>query len=256
MNKNHSLPTRREVLGTMIGALGATLLASAGKAFAQPRFAGRLKIDFSKLAPGAAAKYPFALPDLPYAANALAAAIDEQTMQIHHGRHHKAYTDNLNNALKEHTALQQMTIVELLSDLQALPESVRAVVRNHGGGYFNHCLFWHMMSPQTSQPSGDLAAAINRDFGSLEACKEKFNKAASSLFGSGWAWLVVNETGKLEIAQTANQDTPLAAKHKPVLGIDVWEHAYYLRYQNKRGDYIAAFWNVINWEQCGKNFAG
>lgn len=255
MKEKQLLQTRREALGTMLGAIGGTVLASAGNAAVLPHPTSKHKIDFGKLAPGAAAKYPFALPDLPYAANALAAAIDEQTMQIHHGRHHKAYTDNLNNALKEHSALQAKTIVELLSDLNALPEAVRTVVRNHGGGYFNHCLFWHMMSPQSSQPSGDLAAAINRDFGSFEGFKEKFAKAAASLFGSGWAWLVVNDKGKLDIAQTANQDTPLANGQKPVLGLDVWEHAYYLRYQNKRADYIAAFWNVINWEQCQRNFS-
>lgn len=249
------LQTRREALGTMLGALGGTVLASVANAAAGTHHTSKHKIDFSKLAPGAAAKYPFALPDLPYAANALTVAIDEQTMQIHHGRHHKAYTDNLNNALKEYPTLQAKTIVELLSDLKSVPEAVRSVVRNHGGGYFNHCLFWQMLSPHSGTPSGDLAAAINRDFGSSDAFKEKFAKAASSLFGSGWAWLVLNDKGKLDISQTANQDTPLASGHKPVLGIDVWEHAYYLRYQNKRADYITAFWNVINWEQCGRNFA-
>lgn len=256
MNHKQSQQTRREAIKILAGAIGGGILGLSKNALAAPKRPVKLQLDFNKLAPGATSKYPFALPDLPYAANALAAAIDEQTMQIHHGRHHKAYTDNLNNALKEHTAPQQKTIIELLSDLGSLPESIRTAVRNHGGGYFNHCLFWHMMSPQTSQPGGDLAAAIKRDFGSLDACKEKFNKAASSLFGSGWAWLAVNEAGKLEIVQTANQDTPLANKLKPVLGIDVWEHAYYLRYQNKRADYLAAFWNVINWEQCQRNFAG
>lgn len=256
MNEKLIKQTRREALGTMLGAFGGTLLATSGYARPLSHHTGKHKIDFAKLAPGAAAKYPFALPELPYAANALAVAIDEQTMQIHHGRHHKAYTDNLNNALKEHPALQQKSIVELLADLKSVPEIIRVTVRNHGGGYFNHCLFWQMMSPQSSAPSGDLAAAIMRDFGALESFKEKFAKAASSLFGSGWAWLTVNHKGKLEIIQTANQDTPLASGHKPVLGIDVWEHAYYLRYQNKRADYIAAFWSVINWEQCQRNFAG
>jgi len=255
MKQKRFLQTRREALGTMFGAIGGAAIAFAEDTLAAPPRASKLKLDFNKLAPGAAAKYPFALPDLPYATNALAVAVDEQTMQIHHGRHHKAYTDNLNNALKEYPALQQKTIVELLSNLKSVPEAVRATVRNHGGGYFNHCLFWQMMSPQSEQPSGDLAAALNRDFGAFESFKEKFAKAASSLFGSGWAWLAVNSKGKLEIIQTANQDTPLASGHKPVLGIDVWEHAYYLRYQNKRADYIAAFWNVINWQQCQRNFA-
>lgn len=258
MSSNHSLPTRRQALSLMLG--GATLAFSA-RVFAQPdkkKKKGsktKITVDFQKLAPGAAVTYPFALPELPYAADALAAAIDEQTMQIHHGRHHKAYTDNLNNALKDLPALHQKTIVELLADLEAVPENVRRTVRNHGGGYFNHCLFWHMMTPQGGAPAGELAAAINRDFGSLDGLKEKFNQAAASLFGSGWAWLVVNDKGKLEITQTPNQDTPLASGHKPVLGIDVWEHAYYLRYQNKRAEYIAAFWQVINWEQCQRNFA-
>ncbi|MDZ7269443.1 MAG: superoxide dismutase [candidate division KSB1 bacterium] len=239
--------------------LGGAAWTVAARAFARPDKKEKNKpgstVDFQKLAPGAAVTYPFALPDLPYATNALAAAIDEQTMQIHHGRHHKAYTDNLNNALKDHPALQQKTIVELLADLPAVPEAIRTTVRNHGGGYFNHCLFWHMMSPQGGEPAGELAAALTRDFGSFDAFKEKFNKAAASLFGSGWAWLVVNDKGRLEIIQTPNQDTPLAGGYKPVLGIDVWEHAYYLRYQNKRADYITAFWQVINWEQCRRNFA-
>ncbi|MCG3118100.1 MAG: hypothetical protein ALAOOOJD_00234 [bacterium] len=253
MQENSLTPTRREALRTIVGAIGGASLAAAAHVFSAPR-ARKIKLDFNKLAPGAAAQYPFALPDLPYAASALTAAIDEQTMLIHHGRHHQAYTDNLNNALKDHPVLQQKAIVELLADFKALPPAVRTAIRNHGGGYFNHCLFWHMLSPQSSHPTGSLAAALNRDFGSLEAFKEKFMKAAATLFGSGWAWLTVNGKGKLEIMQTANQDTPLANGHKPVLGLDVWEHAYYLRYQNKRADYIAAFWNVINWEQCQRNF--
>lgn len=255
MNPKNVLQTRREALGTLLGALGGTLLAAVGNATALPHHTNKLKIDFTKLAPGAAATYPFVLPDLPYAANALAAAIDEQTMQIHHGRHHKAYTDNLNNALKDLPALQKKSVVELVGDLEELPAPVRAAIRNHGGGYFNHCLFWHMLSPQGGQPTDPLAAAINRDFGSLESFKEKFTKAATTLFGSGWAWLAINGKNKLEIIQTANQDTPMLTGHKPVLGIDVWEHAYYLRYQNKRAEYIAAFWSVINWEQCQRNFS-
>jgi Fe-Mn family superoxide dismutase len=254
MKEKLFLPTRREALGTMIGAGLGVWLAPFGAVAAQTT--APVKVNFDKLAPGAAAMYPFALPDLPYAFNALAAAIDEQTMQIHHGRHHKAYTDNLNNALKDHPDWQKKSIVELLSNLQAVPAEVRNAVRNHGGGYFNHALFWRMMSPNGGgMPAGDLAAAITRDFGSFDAFKEKFNKAATTLFGSGWAWLVRTAEGKLDVVQTPNQDTPLASGQKPVLGIDVWEHAYYLRYQNKRAEYATNFWNVINWEQCAKNFA-
>ncbi len=253
MKKKQLLPTRREALGTMISAGLGVWLAPLSLAPAQTT--SQLKLNFDKLAPGAASAYPFALPDLPYAFNALAIAIDEQTMQIHHDRHHKAYTDNLNNALKDHPEWQKKSIVELLSNLQAVPAEVRTAVRNHGGGYFNHTLFWRMMSPNGGAPTGDLAAAINRDFGSFDGLKEKFNKAASTLFGSGWAWLVRTAEGKLDVAQTPNQDTPLASGQKPVLGLDVWEHAYYLKYQNKRADYITNFWNVINWEQCAKNFA-
>jgi Fe-Mn family superoxide dismutase len=218
--------------------------------------ARRSLVGFDTVAPGAAETYPFVLPDLPYKFDALEVAIDAQTMEIHHDRHHKAYTDNLNKALAEHADLQSRSIVELLSDLDAVPAAIRTAVRNNGGGYFNHSLFWRMMSPSGGgAPQGELAATIDRDFGSLDGLKEKFNAAATTVFGSGWGWLVRTADGKLEIVQTPNQDTPLAAGQVPVLGIDVWEHAYYLRYQNKRADYVANFWNVINWEQCAANFA-
>ncbi|MGH7493932.1 MAG: superoxide dismutase [bacterium] len=214
-------------------------------------------MDFAKLAPGAASQYPFALPELPYAFNALGAAIDEQTMQIHHGRHHKAFVDNLNNALKNRADLHGITIVDLLANLEVLPTELRTVLRNSGGGYINHCMFWRMMSPQGGQqPAGNLATALKRDFGSFEAFKEKFAKSALTLFGSGWVWLVANGAGELSLMQTHNQDPPLASGKRPVLGVDLWEHAYYLRYQNKRAEYVENFWQVVNWEQCAENFAG
>ncbi len=257
MNERQFLQTRREALGKMVGAaMGAWLLPGSGHATPTAP-AAPARIDFARLAPGAAAEYPFALPELPYAFNALAAAIDEQTMQIHHGRHHQTFVDNLNNALKNRTDLHGITIVDLLANLEVLPSEVRTVIRNSGGGYVNHCLFWRMMSPPGGQkPAGSLGDAIKRDFGSFEAFQEKFVKAASTLFGSGWAWLVVNRTGELSIMQTLNQDSPLASGKKPVLGLDVWEHAYYLRYQNKRAEYVANFWQVVNWEQCAENFGG
>ena len=257
MEEKHFLQTRREALGKIIGgAMGAWLLPMGVRAaHASPSAPAR--IDFAKLAPGAAAQYPFTLPELPYTFNALGAAIDEQTMQIHHGRHHQAFVDNLNKALKNRADLQGITILDLLPNLEVLPTELRTVLRNSGGGYVNHCLFWRMMSPQGGQkPAGSLASALKRDFGSFEAFKEKFAKAATTLFGSGWVWLVANGAGELSIQQTLNQDSPVAMRQKPVLGLDVWEHAYYLRYQNKRAEYVENFWQVVNWEQCAENFAG
>ena len=203
----------------------------------------------------------FELPSLPYSAHALEPHIDARTMEIHHGKHHQAYVNNLNAALEGHADLQSKSIEDLVRDLSAVPENIRTAVRNNGGGHLNHSMFWLMMgSNGGGEPTGDLAAALNSAFGSLASFKEQFAKAGVSRFGSGWAWLIANG-GKLEVASTANQDNPLMGKAiagcegTPILGVDVWEHAYYLNYQNRRPDYIAAWWNVVNWDQVAKNYA-
>jgi len=197
----------------------------------------------------------FVLPELPYAYNALEPFIDAQTMELHHSKHHAAYTDKFNAAVKE-AGLTGKTAVEILSEVSKYP----AAIRNNGGGYLNHKLFWKMLAPATGQlPSTELLAAINKDFGTLDACKDKFNTAAKSVFGSGWAWLIVTDAGILKITTTPNQDSPLmdivSEKGTPLLCIDVWEHAYYLKYQNRRPEYIDAFWNVINWEFVSLRFS-
>lgn len=197
----------------------------------------------------------FTLPDLPYAHNALEPYIDEETMKIHHGRHHNTYVTNLNNALEGHSDLQEKSLEELISNLDAVPESIRNAVRNNGGGHYNHTLFWEIMSPEGGgEPAGELADAINEAFGSFDKFKEEFKNAALTRFGSGWAWLVV-DNGKLAVTSTPNQDSPLMEGKTPILGVDVWEHAYYLKYQNKRPDYVDAFFNVINWDEVAKRYA-
>lgn len=198
----------------------------------------------------------FELPALPYAFDALEPHIDAKTMEIHHGKHHAAYTTNLNKALEGHANLAGKSIEALLADLNAVPESIRTAVRNNGGGYANHNLFWNIMSPNGGgAPSGALASAINTAFGSFDAFKEKFANAGVTRFGSGWAWLYVDGGGKLAVGSTPNQDTPLMEGHTPLLGLDVWEHAYYLKYQNRRPDYANAWWNVVNWQAVAANFA-
>jgi superoxide dismutase, Fe-Mn family len=197
----------------------------------------------------------FTLPDLPYAHDALEPHIDEETMKIHHGKHHNTYVTKLNAALEGHSDLQNKSIEELLTDLNSLPEAVKGPVRNNGGGHYNHTIFWQLMSPNGGgTPEGELAGAINSTFGSFDEFKEEFKNAALGRFGSGWAWLVVNN-GSLEIMSTPNQDTPISEGKTPVLGVDVWEHAYYLKYQNKRPDYVEAFFNVINWNEVAKRFS-
>ncbi len=195
------------------------------------------------------------LPPLPYAFNALEPHIDALTMEIHHDRHHATYVNNLNAALEGHADLQAKSIEDLISNLDAVPESIRTAVRNNGGGHANHTLFWEILSPNGGgAPSGELADAINNAFGSFDNFKAEFTKAATTRFGSGWAWLVV-DNGKLAVTSTPNQDSPLMEGKTPILGLDVWEHAYYLKYQNKRPDYIAAFWNVVNWDEVSKKYA-
>lgn len=193
---------------------------------------------------------PFQLPSLPYAENALEPHIDARTMNIHHTKHHAAYTTNLNNALANHPDWAAKSIEEILANLNSLPEAIRGAVRNNGGGYANHNLFWTIMSPNGGgNPTAALADAINATFGSFDSFKAAFAQAAMTRFGSGWAWLYVDGNGSLKIGSTPNQDTPLMEGNTPILGLDVWEHAYYLNYQNRRPDYIAAWWNIVNWQQ-------
>lgn len=198
---------------------------------------------------------PFELPKLPYAFDALEPNIDAKTMEIHHGKHHQGYTNNLNAAI-EGTDMAGKSIENILNNL----DMENKAVRNNGGGFYNHSLFWKVMSPNGGgKPSGDLAKAIDDAFGSFDAFKEKFSNAAKTQFGSGWAWLCVHKGGKVEVCSTPNQDNPLMPKvgcgGTPILGLDVWEHAYYLKYQNKRPDYVGAFWNVVNWEEVSANYA-
>jgi Fe-Mn family superoxide dismutase len=191
----------------------------------------------------------FTLPKLPYAVDALEPYIDARTMEIHHGKHHQTYIDNLNKAVAEHPELQQKRAVQLLREIDQVPEAVRQTVINNGGGHVNHTMFWQMMAPGAGGvASGDVAKAIDQAFGSFDAFKTQLSEAAVKRFGSGWGWLVVAPGGKLEVVSTANQDSPFMAGQHPILGVDVWEHAYYLKYQNKRADYVAAWWNVVNWD--------
>lgn len=192
------------------------------------------------------------LPELPYAYNALEPYFDAQTMEIHHTKHHQTYVDKLNAALEGHADLQSKSVEDLLRDLNAVPESIRTAVRNHGGGHFNHSFFWPMLRKETRY-GGEVADAINSTFGSFDTFKEQFSNSAALLFGSGWAWLVWSNN-ELQVVTTANQDNPLSHGKTPILGIDVWEHAYYLKYQNRRPEYISAFFNVINWDKVNEYF--
>jgi Fe-Mn family superoxide dismutase len=203
----------------------------------------------------------YELPPLPYANNALEPNIDARTMEIHHDKHHQAYITNANNALKDHPDLLAKPVNALIADLTVVPEAIRTAVRNNAGGHANHTFFWTIMGPNGGgEPKGQLAEAIKAKFGSFDAFKEAFEKAGTTRFGSGWAWLVVNKAGELEVVSTANQDSPLMGKAvagvegSPVIGCDVWEHAYYLNYQNRRPDYLKAWWNTVNWDQAEKNY--
>ncbi len=196
------------------------------------------------------------VPPLPYDYNALEAAIDEQTMHLHHDKHHQAYVDKLNAALEKHPELAGKSAEELISDLSAVPEDIRGAVRNHGGGHANHTMFWEIMSPNGGgAPTGAIGEAINAAFGDFETFKKQFNEAGVNRFGSGWVWLVKDAGGALKIVSTANQDSPLSDGQTPLLGNDVWEHAYYLRYMNARPKYLEAWWNVVNWDEINKRFA-
>jgi superoxide dismutase, Fe-Mn family len=230
--------TRREALQRT--ALATVAVAAAPALLAQP-------------APAAG---PFTLPPLPYAADALEPFIDAQTMTIHHGKHHNAYVTNLNKALAGKTDLAGKSVEELLKHLEVLPADVRTAVRNNGGGHYNHDLFWKLLGKNGgSGPKGELAKAIDAQLGGFTKFQDDFTRAATMQFGSGWAWLTLDAAKKLRIEQTANQDSPLSAGRTPILGLDVWEHAYYLKYQNRRPDYAAAFYNVINWDFVAERYA-
>jgi len=194
----------------------------------------------------------YQLPSLPYSYNALEPYIDAQTMEVHHLKHHQAYTDNFNAALEKHPELFDIPVAELLKDYEKIPEDIRIAIRNHGGGYYNHLLFWDFMSPLKTEPSQELLAAFNKNFGSFEAFKDLFSKTATSHFGSGWAWLVKNQQNELKVLSLPNQDSPLHLELIPILTIDVWEHAYYLKYQNRRAEYIQNWWNVVNWDTVSR----
>ena len=197
---------------------------------------------------------PYDVPDLPYDYGALEPHIDAQTMQIHHDKHHATYVSKLNDAVKDHPDLQNKNVEDLLRGIDSVPEAIRTAVRNHGGGHANHTLFWQVMGPNGGgTPSGNLASALDRDLGGFQAFKEKLTNAAANQFGSGWGWLVASG-GKLEVIARPNQDSPLMEGKTPLLGVDVWEHAYYLKYQNRRPDYLAAWWNTIDWQAVEKLF--
>jgi Fe-Mn family superoxide dismutase len=225
--------------------------------FLQTAGAGAAALALAPLARAANAgeeKYPFKLPPLPYKYDALEPSIDKRTMQIHHDKHHKAYVDNLNAAVKGHADVEKMTLTDILKNLSKLPDKIRTAVRNNGGGHMNHSMFWEFMGPEgKGKPMRRLATAIDNAFGNFADFQKKFKQAAMTRFGSGWAWLVVNK-GKLEIMSTANQDTPISTGKTPILGVDVWEHAYYLKYQNLRGDYVDKWWNVVNWDDVLKRY--
>jgi Fe-Mn family superoxide dismutase len=200
-------------------------------------------------------KMAFELPALPYAFDALEPFIDSTTMQIHHDKHHAAYVNNLNGALEKHPELASKSLEELLKDLNSVPEDIRTVVRNHGGGTWNHTMFWEIMAPKAGgEPTGALNGAITSSFGNFANFKAEFEKAANGRFGSGWAWLVKKSDGGLTVVSTANQDNPMSEGMSPLMGLDVWEHAYYLKYQNRRAEYVSSWWNVVNWAEVGRRF--
>ena len=235
----------------VLKALGLSAgLAAAGTSFEIPSLA-----QASEAQSPAASTAPFTLPPLPYAYDALEPYFDATTMHLHHDKHHQAYVNNLNAAVEAHPELAGKTLEQLLSNLNDLPESARTAVRNNGGGHFNHSFWWPTLGKGDSQPAGELAKAIDANFGSFSAFQQKLTAAAMGVFGSGWAWLVKQPDGALSIETTPNQDTPLPAGHKPVMGVDVWEHAYYLKYQNRRADYLQAFFHVVNWDYVSGKFA-
>ena len=231
----------------IISSRRSLLLGAAGAGVAT--YLGR-RIGLAQTAPG-----PFTLPPLPYAPDANEPNIDTLTMSLHHDKHHAAYVANLNAALKDHGQLAQLTLTDLLSKLNEVPDSVRLAVRNNGGGHANHSMFWTIMGGKGGAPKGELAAAIDRDLGGFETMKTNFNKAGLAQFGSGWVFVSVDKQGRLSLLNRPNQDTPLMEGGRVLMGNDVWEHAYYLKYQNRRGDYLAAWWNVVNWDVVSTRYA-
>lgn len=234
---------------TFLGYLGALPVTLAALQYLNPSF---ISTAHATTSAAPATPGPFTLPALPYAKTALEAAIDAQTMEIHHGKHHQAYVDNLNKEVGKDSSLTGKSIEDILANMSKYP----AAVRNNGGGHWNHSFFWTLMTPEKTTPSDEFSAAINTAFGSMEDFKKKFEEVGTKQFGSGWVWLIVNASGKLEITSTPNQDNPLMddakVKGTPILGNDVWEHAYYLRYFNKRGDYLKTWWNVVNWNRVSE----
>jgi Fe-Mn family superoxide dismutase len=237
------------LLGAGVGAVTTGACGAFGESLRAPSKEGD-----STLAQNA--KPYVELPPLPYAYNALDPHIDERTMQFHHDKHHAAYVKNLNDALDKHPELKSKTPEQLLRDINSVPSDIRTTVRNNGGGHVNHSMFWNIMKPNGGgEPTGPIADAIKQTFGSFDAFKKQFNDAGNKRFGGGWVWLVRTGTGKLEVISTANQDSPFMDGNYPIMGNDVWEHAYYLKYQNRRADYLSAWWNVLNWDEINKRFA-
>jgi superoxide dismutase, Fe-Mn family len=248
-NPNPIMMTRRQ-------AIRSTALIAAASAVAPAVLAQSKSISASATAVAQVVSGPFMLPPLPYAFDALEPHIDARTMEIHHDKHHATYVTNLNKAIAEAPDLGKKSVEDLLMDLNAVPETIRTAVRNHGGGHCNHTLFWQMMKKGGGgEPKGDLAKAMEKQFGSYSSFKDKLTETATKVFGSGWAWLALGPGGQLIVEPTPNQDTPLSAGKQPLLGLDVWEHAYYLKYQNRRPDYIAAWFNVINWDFVAERYA-
>lgn len=238
----------------MAGALLLLLLFS-GQATSQAQSTSPTVQPEATSPQGELKAYPAQLPPLPYDYAALAPTIDGETMKLHHDRHHATYVKNLNQALKQQTGLQNRSVEALLRDLDSLPEEIRTTVRNNGGGHLNHSMFWQIMGPDGGgQPTGELAQAINQTFGSFDKFKQQFNQAGGDRFGSGWVWLVRTPQGQLQITTTENQDNPIMQGNFPIMGNDVWEHAYYLRYQNRRAEYLTNWWNVVNWQEVNRRF--
>ena len=239
----------------MIDLFRRTFLTGSAALLAAPSLRVRAASAAEPVDLRARLTYPFAVPPLPYAVDANEPSIDAQTMGLHHDKHHAAYVTNLNAALKDHPDLHDLSLQDLLARVATLPEAIRTVVRNNGGGHANHTMFWQVMGGKGGEPTGEVGAAVARDFGSFDKLKTDFNKAAAGVFGSGWAMVVTDRDGRLTLAARPNQDSPLMEGAHPLFGNDVWEHAYYLKYQNRRPDYLAAWWTVLDWSRIGERYA-